>query len=384
MRIAMIGHKSILLREGGIEKTVRNLSFFLTEKGHQVTVYDRGNYYSTRGNDRFLSASIKNQILTDEKLRIIRIPTVSGAGEVPLYSFFAALHAGLSQYDVVMIHASGPCRMIPIVRILGKKVVAFIHGLDSKSSKWGRFASAYLSSGEKTAAKKADELLVLSEHIQTYFREIYGRKATLVFNGIDDPRKLNTDASVQTLDEYGLHPDGYLIWSGRISPEKGLQYLIPAFRNCHTDKMLVLAGEVDDRKGSFYHKILSMCNNNHRIRFIGNQFPEKLQELYTNAYAFVFPSEQEGMAHSLLEAQASGSACLLSDIPENRAVAKEHALYFQSKDIEDLEKKLQYLLNHPEERTVLTKEQTEDVLRDFSWQKSAEQIMEVCEKVLGK
>lgn len=380
----MIGHKSILLREGGIEKTIRDLSFFLTEKGHQVTVYDRGIYYSSGENDRFLSDPFRNQILANDKLRIVRIPTVKGAGEVPLYSFLASLHAGFSQNDVVMIHASGSCRMIPIVQLLKKKVVAFIHGLDSTSSKWGRFASSYLSVGEKTAAKKADELLVLSEHIQTYFRNTYGREATLVFNGIDDPGLLKKEAKGLILEKCGLHPDHYLIWSGRISPEKGLQYLIPAYLECRTDKKLVLAGEVDDKKGSFYHNIHLMCNNNHNICFIGNRSPEELQELYENAFAFVFPSEQEGMAHSLLEAQASGTACLLSDIPENRAVAKEHALYFQSKDIEDLRKKLQYLLDHSEERAVLTKAQSEDVLRDFGRRKSAEQIIAICEEIMKK
>lgn len=382
MRIAMIGHKSIFSTKGGIEKTVRHLSFYLTAKGHEVTVYDRSNYYRNSLRDSELSDELVNQIKTNEKLHVVKIPTVSGAGEVPVYSFLAALCAALSRNDVVIFHASGPCLMIPIAKLFGKKTIAYIHALDSQRSKWNRFASWYLSKGERTAAKKADSYLVLSEAIRDYLKEKYGREANLTLNGIEAPVDFEEETEEKTLSEIGLTKDEYLFWSGRFCPEKGLQYLIPAFLSCNTDKKLVLAGETDNDKDSFYHKIRAMCDNNINILFIGNRRAKELQILYHNAFAFVFPSELEGMAHSLLEALANEATCILSDIPENQSVAGEHALYFHSQNALELEERLKYLFAHPEIREELTKGQKEEILSDYSIEKGGAQMASICEELL--
>ena len=54
-----------------------------------------------------------------------------------------------------------------------------------------------------------------------------------------------------------------------------------------------------------------------------------LEELYSNAYCFVLPSDIEGMALGLLEAMSYGNCCIASNIPENTEVAEDHALYFE-------------------------------------------------------
>ena len=73
-----------------------------------------------------------------------------------------------------------------------------------------------------------------------------------------------------------------------------------------------------------------------------------LEELYSNAYIFVLPSDIEGMAISLLEAMSYGNCCLVSDIRENLEVVETKAVTFVKSDAEDLKNKLKELLNNPE------------------------------------
>ena len=75
--------------------------------------------------------------------------------------------------------------MLRLAHWAGIRTVATIHGLDWQRAKWGKFASAYLKFGERTAAKCADEIIVLSESMLQYFQEKYGRGTHFIPNGIE-------------------------------------------------------------------------------------------------------------------------------------------------------------------------------------------------------
>ena len=375
MKIAMIGHKQIAGCEGGIEKTVRELAARLAARGHKVTVYDRHVLFCGRGR------RAEEKRTPAGAVTVRRVPTLPGAAEVPLYSLFACLRAAFSGADVIMIHASGPCVMIPAAKLTGKKVIAFIHGLDSHSSKWDRFAKWYLARGERRAAKSADALLLLSDHIRDHFKTAYGRSGILVRNGVSAP---SADAETPAVPlPKGLAPGGYVLWVGRISREKGLHTLLSAWKDVKTEDRLLLAGSVDpaDR---YYRELQALCRADSRVIFAGYQTPEALAALYRGAKLFVFPSEQEGMPHALLEALATGVPCLLSDIPENRAVAGRHAVYFRTNDAAELRERLQVLSDDPVLRETLADGAAADTLRRFSWERAADRIEAVCRLAVCK
>ncbi|MBR2671466.1 MAG: glycosyltransferase family 4 protein [Oscillospiraceae bacterium] len=375
MRIAILGHKQIGVRSGGIEKTVYEIALRLTERGHDITVFDRWPLFvpATRNTEDRL-----------EKIRIRRIPTLRGKAEVPLYSLLASVAAGVGKYDVVIFNASGPSLMIPVTRVFGKKTISFIHGLDSKSVKWGRFASQYLRMGEKTAARYADRVLVLSEHIRAHFISEYGIEPELVFNGIDMPESVSAEYESAVLSRYSLKKDGYFLWTGRISREKGIQYLLKAFTKCKTDKMLVIAGSGGTGRTVYEKQVAEESSGDKRVLLTGLIDPEDLTVLYRNCFAFVFPSESEGMPHSLLEALSCGAQCAASDIPENRALAGEHGLYFRSTDVEDIQNCLNELLADPDSRYQRTADEAKEITGRYEWEKAADLIEEICLDIIGK
>lgn len=367
MKIAIIGHKRIPSNEGGIEKGVEQHAIRMVERGHDVTAYNRS------GHNVFGKEFDRKKRKEYKGIRIVTIPTTKGAASVPIYSFLAVLHAGICRYDCVSIRASGSCAMIPLAKALGLRVVASLHGIDSQRDKWGGFASKYLEFGERMAATKADVCLVLSKNMKEYIDTKYGVNSILFANGIDKPKSHEPEI---IKEKYGLEKDGYILSLGRIVPEKGLQYLIKAFRECSSDRKLVIAGGSESNK-DYYNQLLALAEGDERIIFTGYVYGQEVQEFYSNAYIFALPSNLEGMANALLEAMSYGNCCLISDIPENTEVVHDKALSFEKGNEVDLQKKLQMLLD--DERLVrkYKEEAAPYILDRYNWDIVVDQMLRV-------
>ena len=216
--------------------------------------------------------------------------------------------------------------------------------MDNQRAKWGKLASAYILLGEKCAAKYADEIIVLSEGIQKYFFDTYRRTTHFVPNGVNSP---NWRKACIITDKYGLQGGDYILFSGRLVPEKGIAYLIEAFRKIKTDKKLIIAGTSSDTD-CFVKELKTMSVDDRRIQFVGFVEGQELEELYSNAYVYVQPSDIEGMSLSLLEAMSYGNCCLVSDIAECREVVEDKAVIFKKGCVEDLREKLQNLCDKDE------------------------------------
>lgn len=124
-------------------------------------------------------------------------------------SGFAALCSAFGRYDVVHIHAEGPAFFAWLPKLLGKRVVVTIHGIDWQREKWqSGLGSKFIHQGEKNAAKYADEVIVLSKGVQDYFKETYGRETHFIPNGVNRPQireaNLITDDYYQNIGMKGF------------------------------------------------------------------------------------------------------------------------------------------------------------------------------------
>lgn len=368
MRIAMLGHKRIPSREGGVEIVVDELSTRIVKRGHEVTAYNRmgshvsGKEYGTANFKEYKGVKLKKALTVDKK----------GLAAMTS-SLFAALCSAFGKYDVVHFHAEGPCAMIWIPKLFGKRVVATIHGLDWQRAKWGGFATRYLQFGEKMAVKYADEIIVLSENVQRYFKDTYGRETVFIPNGADKP-DIKPPESIN--EKWGLKKNSYILFLGRIVPEKGITYLIEAFKKVKTDKKLVIAGGASDTD-SFMNELRELAKADSRIIFTGFVQGQELEELYSNAYIYTLPSDLEGMPISLLEAMSYGNCCLVSDIPECAEVVGDKAVVFKKSNIDDLAAKLQMLCDNEETVQEYKKNASEYICRRFNWDDVADRTLEL-------
>ena len=263
--------------------------------------------------------------------------------------------------------------MLWIPKLFKIKVIVTIHGLDWQRSKWGNLASRVLKLGEKMAAKYADEVIVLSKNVQEYFRETYGRETHFIPNGIERPENRSVNVIRK---EYGLEKDSYILFLARIVPEKGLHYLIEAFGKISTDKKLVIAGGCS-HSHEYMEQIRQMAQKDARIIMTDFVHGECLEELYSNAYIFVLPSDIEGMALSLLEAMSYGNCCLVSDIKENTEVTGSHAFSFEKGNVEDLEDKLRKLVQNPERVAKMRSGVQDYVCSRYDWEQVTDETLKL-------
>ncbi len=264
--------------------------------------------------------------------------------------------------------------MLWIPKLFKKRIVVTIHGLDWKRSKWGGFASKYIKFGEKMAVKYADEIIVLSESVQKYFKDTYNRETIFIPNGVTKP-ELREPKLIK--EKYGLEKNSYILYLGRIVPEKGIDYLIEAYKNINTNKKLVIAGGAS-HTNDYLEQIKEKVNTDERIIMTGFVQGEDLEELFSNCYLYCLPSDVEGMPISLLEAMSYGKNCLVSDIPENLQVIENKGISFKKSDINDLKEKLEDCLNKKYTKTA--DEISNYVLNKYNW----DEVVKKTEKLYGE
>ncbi len=373
-RIAMIGHKFIPSRDGGVEVVVSNLAPHLAEIGYDVTCYNRTN-------KQFKKLRKSGELEKEYRgVHLIWTPTVDRRGLAAMTSsIFATVRAAFGRYDLIHFHTEGPCILCWLPRLFGKRIVVTIHGLDHMRQKWGRLASAYIMQGEKAAARHAHSIIVLSNGVRDYFREKYGRETVLIPNGID-PAEIKPACEITK--QFGLSSREYILFLGRLVPEKGIHYLIKAYQMLQTDKKLVIVGGTSDTD-DYVKQLYDMAGQSSSIIFTGFQQGLVAEELYSNAYLYVLPSDLEGMPLTLLEAMNYGCCCVTSDIGECVDVMDGCGFSFPHGNVEALRETLQDLCDHPDKVEAHRDEARKVISSKYTWQDITMQTDKLYKSLLG-
>lgn len=368
LKIAMLGHKRIPSREGGVEIVVEELSLRMVNLGHKVVCFNRSGSHVS-GKDFII-----NNLNEYKGIKIKYVFTIDKKGLAAVSSsFFATLRVCFGSFDVVHIHAEGPAFWSFLPKIFGKRVIVTVHGLDHKRAKWSGFASWYIMQGEKHAVKYADEIIVLSKEVKKYFKDMYNRNTNFIPNGVNKPI-LRKDMLIR--DKFNINKDEYILYLGRIVPEKGIQYLIEAFKTINTNKKLVIAGGSSDTE-SFMYELKNLAQKDKRIIFTDFVEGEILEELYSNAYVYVLPSDLEGMPLSLLEAMSYGNCCIVSNIKECTEVVEDKAIIFDRGNIFDLKEKLELVCNDIRLVEYYKNSASEYICNKYNWDNIVEQTINI-------
>ena len=369
----MIGHKSIPSRDGGVEVVVSSLAPRLAEAGYDVTCYNRTSRQSRKlRKEGKLAREYRG-------VRLVWTPTLDRRGLAAMTSsIIATVMASFSRCDLIHFHTEGPCVLCGLPRLLGKKIVVTVHGLDHMRQKWGRFASAYIMKGEKAAVRHAHRIIVLSKGVQEYFLREYGRETVLIPNGID-PAEIRPACEIT--ERFGLASREYILFLGRLVPEKGIHYLIEAYRKLRTDKKLVIVGRTSDTDG-YVRQLYEMAGDDPSVIFTGFLQGTVMEELYSNAYLYVLPSDLEGMPLTLLEAMNYGCCCVTSDIGECADVMDGCGFTFPRGNVDALRETLQDLCDYPEKAEERRGEAKKVIASKYTWKDITAQTDELYRKLL--
>jgi glycosyltransferase involved in cell wall biosynthesis len=363
LKVAFIGGRGVVSRYSGIESYYEEVGSRLVRLGHDVTVYCR-TYFTPPGGDY-------------RGMNVLRLPTVRTKHlETLLHTLLSTLHVCFKNCDVVHFHCLGPALFSWMPRLFGKKTVVTVQGLDWQRKKWGRIATAVLEVGEWAAAHCPNGTMVVSLALEQHYQKKYGWRTACVPNGT----VLRSRPDINFLTSWGLAPDRYTLYLGRLSPEKNCDLLIRAYERVRTDIPLVLAG------GSSYSDAYMRELRDHesdRIRFLGWTSGAALEELLTYATLFVLPSDLEGLSLSLLDAMGAGVCVLTSDIPENREVVEGAGFTFRAGDEADLSHLLESLLAQPSLRHEAGLAAQKRVGERYLWGTVTQQVEQVYFETLG-
>lgn len=370
LRIAYIGQRGLPATFGGIERHVEEIGARLAARGHDITVFCRSNYGPSRQ-------------IEYRGVRLRHLPTVTSKHfDAIVHSALSTLDAMTRHFDVVHYHALGPSLVAPLPRYLSSaRVVLTVHGLDQQRAKWGRAASAVLGTAAWMSHRVPDATIVVSEDLALHYRRRGGR-VVHVANGVAPPAPAAAGDVVAGL---GLQGRPYVLFVGRLVPEKAPDLLVRAFRRLPGDIRLVVAGGssfTDDYVG----RISVLAEGDPRVVMPGYVYGRALDELYANAAAFVLPSALEGLPLTLLEAASHATPVVASSIPPHLEVLQQdgpgHRL-FRSGDETDLLEALERALADSGAERAGAEELRSRVLRDYSWDTAALATEAVYHSIVG-
>jgi glycosyltransferase involved in cell wall biosynthesis len=349
----MIGQKGVPATHGGVERHVEELGARLVRSGHEVTVFTRPNY-----TDRALAEH--------RGMRLVSVPTIGSKHlDAIVHAVLCSFRCWAGGYDIVHYHAIGPCLASPIARLRGRRVVATIHGQDWKRGKWGRSASAVLRVGEWMALSVPNETISVSRVLVDHYRES-GHAVHYIPNGVT----IDAGDDVSVLNELGVADGTYVLFAGRLVPEKGLDHLVAALATMPDAPRLVVAG--DSSHSDDYVAAIKVAAGP-RVHFAGYRYGPQLAALFRHAALFVLPSELEGLPIVLLEALAYGTPVLASDIPPNVEVLGDEGRYFRAGDISSLAQALSAAIVEGDAAKAVAMRRAPAAVRRYDWDEIARQ-----------
>ncbi len=355
IKIAFIGSSHCSACERAIDEGLFEQAARMSALGHDVTIY---------------SNALKQK--EHNNVKIVTIPSFSGAAGMCLFSFLAAASAVVKRPNVIFFSGARTCISIPVAKLFGRRCVALLHSMIDLNHKRSRLFEDILFFGEKMAAQKADTCVVRSRHMKKYLKVTYDTDAVLSTIGVARTEKSQAD---QITKNYGLKKDGYLLSTASGETEMSLVHLINAFRNCETDKKLVVYCGESQRED--YIDILTLNSGDSRILFVEDNDISIKRELYSNAYAFILPGEAEGNVSIMLEAMAYGNCCLVSDIPENVEMASSYAFFFKNSNPADLQYKIELLLENDASVSKTKSRAGKYAVENFDWDIVTEQMLRI-------
>lgn len=366
---------------GGVGEVVYNLSLKLAQLGHEVYIFttsaDRKDHIEEYGNITLFRYGRRFKIAdTDISLSLLNGP----------------LKCDL---DIVHLHLGSPPATLAALRYIKKKRKTFVvtHHLDPEWN-YGSIIRRilvfiYAKYYVKKALSKSDIIIALSEHFlnMSKFLSDYITKIEIIPNGINLEDFDSPYTKIEAREKLGLSLDDKIIlFVGALTERKGPQVLLKAMpiilRNV-PDSRLILVGSSTDYLKSL-EKLAKDLSIESNVEFTGFVDDATKVMYYKSADVFVLPSFSESFGIVLLEASACGLPLVVSDLEAFRAIIEEgyNGLFTKTGDGKGFASKIIPLLKNEEERIRMGANAKEKV-KDYSWERIAEETKKIYEEVLG-
>lgn len=348
MRLAILGTRGIPASYGGFETFAEELGTRLAARGHDVTVYGRAHHVAPT--------------LTHYKgVRIVVLPTVRHKYlDTVVHTALSVAHAR-GRYEVVLICNAANAVFCLVPRLFGTPVALNVDGIERKRAKWSALGRGWYLASEWLATRTASAVVTDARVIERYYLERYGCRSTCIPYGCTVGRPAGT----ATLERLGVQPRGYILYVSRLEPENNAHAVIAGFEKAtRLGKKLLVVGDAPYAR-DYIARLHAMAGPD--VIFTGAIYGEGYHELQAHAFAYVHATEVGGTHPALVEAMGAGGCVVVNDVPENREVAGEAALYFRAADPATLAAALERLSDDPTLADTLRARARERAAQAYSW-----------------
>jgi glycosyltransferase involved in cell wall biosynthesis len=368
MRIALLGTRGIPANYGGFETFYENLGPRLADRGHQVWVYNRPHVVGHR------------DLRTYRGVNLVHLPSVASKHlETITHTALSVVHALPRRYDVVYICGVGNTSLAWIPRLTGARVVLNVDSSDWRRAKWGRIPATYLRLMERLSGSTANTIVVDNQAIGRRYREDHRIQAVYVPYGANVLR----NEGHETLDEWGLQDERYVLWVGRLERETLVEELIEAFRRAALPGFkLAIVGDAPFAE-DYKNELRAIASPD--VVFTGRQHGEAYQQLSCHAFAYVQTSPTSGTSPALLDQMAFGNAVVARGTETNTEVVAEAGLTYAPDDsIDGLAAALRRLYKNDDLAAELRGRAVERVQEHYSWEHVTDMYEELFRRLVTR
>lgn len=352
---------------GGLGLHAHELSKAQARLGHDVTVIttktdDQPTYEERDGYD------------------IIHIrPLIRPLGNAILPTLATNLVDRWDDFDIIHAHShlSFSTNICAAIRKrMATPLVITNHGIMSQTAPIG-LQEIYLPTVAKWTFQSADKIICYTEYEKAELVKlgIPPINVEIIHNGINTnlfrPRLLESESK-------------NILWIGRYTPGKGVEYLIHAFaqfHKTHPDFSLLMIGRGPNKDAMI--ELVQKLGLEGAVRMLDFVANDKLPEVYRSARAFVLPSIEEGVPRSILEAMACGVPVICTELPQLVNIVSGAGCVVPLRDSQSIAEQLDRIVRHPEWATALGREGVRRARSDHSWDDTVRRTLELYEKVIG-
>jgi glycosyltransferase involved in cell wall biosynthesis len=236
--------------------------------------------------------------------------------------------------------------------------------------------------------RRADKIVGVSQFTANEVVKYYGikpEKVTWIHNAVSEDylrQDVSEERVIEVRRRYKL-PMNYILYMGTLQPRKNLAALVEAYdviKNRIGDTKLVLAGGKGHNYDKRIDELIDKYNFMHEVLMPGYIAEEDKAAVMKGATVFCLPSFYEGFGIPIIEAMSVGTPVVVSDIPAQKEIASDAALFFSPENSVELAERLNSLINDSEKRKEMA-ERGKGNLERFSWNDSAQKMLGVFEQI---
>ena len=353
-KIAILGTRGIPARYGGFETFAQELSKRLQSESCNVIVF---------------CDQTSNPVFEYEGVELRYSKYIKS--EHPLLFYFDCIWQATRVSDVLLITGTGGAFFYWLPKLLGKKIITNIDGMESRRAKWNFLKKIFIKITEHLAIQFSDKVIADSLGIKKYVLQNYrvddSRIAVIEYGAEENTGKENRIV----LESYGLIPNEYYLVVARLEPENNIKEILDGFLSSGSVRPLIVIGSLNNN--SYVSQIRNVANGTKgRIKLLGAIYDKSdLDALRFFSYAYIHGHSVGGTNPSLLEALAASNLSVCHDNEFNREVTENQMFYFKtSDDLSDLIGQIEMMLTNDLDTKKFYGPQR--ILSHYTWEMIAE------------